>query len=193
MTETPASLPVMSAHARLLRERYLADPHRPGYHFVVPEGVHAPVDPNGALFYGGRYHRCYIYQHDGRHYWGHISSVDLVHWRHHPPALSPGDGDDGIYYDRAAGTLAIDTNQASLDNGPHAVEAAPFALASGEALQLRIFVDKSIVEVFANDRQAVVRRIYPTQPESLGVALFTDGAPVTVRLDAWEMMPSNPY
>jgi len=90
-------LQVMIDHARLLREKYLQDPHRPGYHFVVPEGVHAPVDPNGALFWNGRYHFCYIYQHEGKHYWGHVSSLDLLHWRHHPPALAPGEGDDGIF------------------------------------------------------------------------------------------------
>ena len=87
----------MTHQARILREKYLKDPHRPGYHFVVPEGTHGPVDPNGALFWNGRYHLCYIYQHEGKHYWGHVSSVDLVHWRQHPPALGPGDGDDGIF------------------------------------------------------------------------------------------------
>jgi beta-fructofuranosidase len=96
MTET-TDLSRMIDGARLLREHYLRDPHRPGYHFVVPEGTHSPVDPNGAIFYGGRYHLCYIYQHEGAHYWGHISSLDLVHWRHHPPALAPGEGDDGIF------------------------------------------------------------------------------------------------
>lgn len=94
----PETLSAMIEHARLLRVHYLSDPHRPGYHFVAPEGVHAPVDPNGALFWNGRYHLCYIYQHKHEHYWGHVSSHDLVHWRHHPPALSPGSGgDDGIF------------------------------------------------------------------------------------------------
>ena len=34
-------------------------------------------------------------------------------------------------------------------------------LRTGEALQLRVFVDKSVIEVFANDRQAITRRVYP--------------------------------
>ena len=29
--------------------------------------------------------------------WGHISSQDLVHWRHHPDAIGPGDGDEGCF------------------------------------------------------------------------------------------------
>ncbi len=96
----------MTHQARTLREKYLRDPHRPGYHWVVPEGVHSPVDPNGALFWNGRYHLCYIYQNEGRHLWGHVSSVDLVHWRQHAPALVPGEGDEGIF----SGGAFIDLN-----------------------------------------------------------------------------------
>ncbi|MCL2701164.1 MAG: glycoside hydrolase family 32 protein [Phycisphaerae bacterium] len=92
--------------ARLLREHYLRDPHRPGYHFVVPEGVHGPVDPNGTLFWKGRYHLFYIYQHEGKHCWGHVSSIDLVHWRHHVPGLLPGGADDGIF----SGGVFVDHN-----------------------------------------------------------------------------------
>ncbi len=83
--------------ARALRHHMLADPYRPGYHFVPPEDRCMPGDPNGALFYHGRYHLMYLF-HDGKVWgWGHISSKDLVHWRHHPTALGPGEGDDGIF------------------------------------------------------------------------------------------------
>ena len=51
-----------------------------------------------------------------------------------------------------------------------------------------------MIEVFANDRQAVARRIYPTRPDSLNVILFAKEGSATVRsLQAWEMMPANPY
>lgn len=86
------------AHARELRERLLGDPHRPGYHLVVPEDIGRPGDPNGAFFAAGRYHLMYLYHR--RHVgfcWGHVSSHDLVHWRHHPDAIGPGDGDDGCF------------------------------------------------------------------------------------------------
>ncbi|MGB9594818.1 MAG: glycoside hydrolase family 32 protein [Candidatus Poribacteria bacterium] len=79
--------------SRELRLKFLADPYRPGYHFVVPEGLALPFDPNGCIYWQGKYHLCYIYQDPkyphGGHCWGHVSSVDLVHWRHHPPALTP--------------------------------------------------------------------------------------------------------
>ena len=76
--------------ARTLRENLLSDPHRPGYHFVIPEGTGMPFDPNGAIFWKGRYHLFYIFQDDRGHNWGHVSSIDLCHWRHHPTKLLTG-------------------------------------------------------------------------------------------------------
>jgi sucrose-6-phosphate hydrolase SacC (GH32 family) len=78
---------------REFRDVLLSDPHRPTYHFVNPEGRGMPFDPNGAIFWNGKYHLCYIYQRDNRiaevptanakrniDCWGHASSVDLLHY-----------------------------------------------------------------------------------------------------------------
>lgn len=47
---------------------------------------------------------------------------------------------------------------------------------------------------FANDRQGVMRRIYPTGADSEGVVLFARGGEVKVQvLEAWDIMPSNWY
>ena len=83
----------LAAASRAHRARMLADPQRPRYHFVAPEGSCMPFDPNGAIFWQGKYHLCYIFQDERGHCWGHASSTDLVHWRFHPPALYPGPGD----------------------------------------------------------------------------------------------------
>jgi beta-fructofuranosidase len=83
---------------RELRERLLADPYRPAYHFCIPEGNGMPGDPNGAFYYKGRYHLMYLYNRESSGFsWGHISSNDLVHWRNHPDAIAPGDGDEGCF------------------------------------------------------------------------------------------------
>ncbi len=93
--------------ARLLRERMLADPYRPGYHFCVPEDQGMPGDPNGAFFANGAYHLMYLYNRTGSGFcWGHISSVDLIHWRHHPDAIGPGNGDEGCF----SGGAFVDTD-----------------------------------------------------------------------------------
>ncbi|MCA9107372.1 MAG: GH32 C-terminal domain-containing protein, partial [Planctomycetales bacterium] len=91
---------------RSLEQRWLNDPHRPKYHLMHFEaGDIMPGDPNGAIHWQGRYHLFYIFQrHQAEsprtvHCWGHASSVDLVHWVHHPTALDvgPGDPDRGIF------------------------------------------------------------------------------------------------
>ncbi len=84
--------------SRLLRERLLADRYRPGYHFCVPEDMGRPGDPNGCFYANGRYHLMYLYNRNGVGFcWGHVSSKDLVHWRHHPDAIGPGGGDEGCF------------------------------------------------------------------------------------------------
>jgi beta-fructofuranosidase len=62
----------------------------------------------------------------------------------------------------------------------------PFELADGEDLTMRIFVDKSMVEVFANDRQAAVVWHEPT-PERLRIGVFSRGGDITGRVKAWKM------
>jgi beta-fructofuranosidase len=99
-----------------------------------------------------------------------------------------------VYYDAADKKLKIDTRKSSLGAGPKSIEAGPLELKQGEPLMLRVYVDKSVVEAFAGDRQAVMRRIYPTRKDNLGVALFSHGGPARVPVvEAWDIMPSNPY
>jgi len=83
---------------RDFRERLLADPYRPAYHFAFPEVNGMPGDPNGAFYQNGAYHLMYLYEREGRGFsWGHVSSRDLLHWRNHPDAIGPGNGDEGCF------------------------------------------------------------------------------------------------
>lgn len=67
-------------------------------------------------------------------------------------------------------------------------ETAPFRLAQGETVKLRIFIDKSIVEVFANGKQVVAARVYPDRNDSVGVSVRAHGDAAEIKsLDAWQM------
>jgi beta-fructofuranosidase len=101
-------LPVATQRNRTFREQLLRDPHRPGYHFVIPEGIGEPFDVNGAIFWKGRYHLFYLFETREGHCWGHISSTDLCHWRHHPTALA-GDP-DGPDHSMFSGCAFLDKN-----------------------------------------------------------------------------------
>jgi sucrose-6-phosphate hydrolase SacC (GH32 family) len=70
----------------------------------------------------------------------------------------------------------------------------PFELADGEELDLRIFIDQCIIEVFANDRQVLVHNVYPTLRTSTGVSLFSKGGDAKFsRIEAWDMHWSNAF
>jgi len=126
-----------------------------------------------------------------------------------------GEEQTAITFDRATGKLSIDTSRSTLSDkvaqpwpDPYfsyflerpegrtdvRVQQAPLTLLTGEPLRLQIFLDRSILEVFANGRQCMTQRIYPTRSDSLGVSLFSSSAhSVVMRLDAWDMAATNPW
>ena len=87
-------------------------------------------------------------------------------------------------------SLQIDGAEASLNPDVFArtPETGPIRMGQGEPLQLRVFVDRSIVEVFANDRQCLTLRVYPQREDSAGVSVFTRGSSARLAsFDVWQM------
>lgn len=67
-------------------------------------------------------------------------------------------------------------------------EVAPFQLNPGEKVNLRIFIDKSILEVFVNGKQCVAMRVYPGKDDSTGVSVRSRGKDALLTsLDAYQM------
>lgn len=93
-----------------------------------------------------------------------------------------------VVYDPAVHILTMDRAQASLSpDVQRDAHSTPLALAPGEALRLRIYLDRSVVEVFANGHACLAERIYPTRADSLDVQLFAEGEAVFEVVDVWEM------
>lgn len=92
---------------------------RPRFHFTPKNNW--MNDPNGLVFYKGKYHL--FFQHNpsgilwGNMSWGHAQSTDLLHWEHLPVAI-PCTDDSGMF----SGSAVIDyTNTSgfgSIDNPP---------------------------------------------------------------------------
>ena len=83
--------------------------------------------------------------------------------------------------------------KSGLSFGRKIIEEAPLEIKNGEPLVLRVFIDRSVVEVFANDKQAIARMVYPTLGGH-GISLFSEGGNIIVKsVRAWELSPSNPY
>ena len=86
--------------------------------------------------------------------------------------------------------ISIESAYASLhpDVRPRAPETAPVFIGNDETLKLRVFIDKSVVEVFVNGKQVVAVRVYPSRKDSLGVSLRSQGQDSELKsLEAWQM------
>ena len=84
----------------------------------------------------------------------------------------------------------LDVSQSSLNPAVagRTPEIAQLDLKDGEPLRLLIFIDRSIVEVFANGQLCLTLRAYPTLKNSTGVSVFTRGGDAKlVSLDAYQM------
>ena len=72
---------------------------RPHFHITGGEGW--INDPNGLVYYRGKYHAFYQYYPEATHWgpmhWGHAVSGDLTHWETLAPALYPDENDDGCF------------------------------------------------------------------------------------------------
>ncbi|KAJ5565335.1 hypothetical protein N7513_001577 [Penicillium frequentans] len=94
------------------------------------------------------------------------------------------DGEEytNIYFDPSSNNIVVGRANSSLidefTKTPHIGFFEPYQLQqkSGnttmEPIQLNVFVDGSLVEVYANDRFALTSRIYPSREDSTGAKLF---------------------
>ena len=61
----------------------------------------------------------------------------------------------------------------------------------GEDVELRIFIDKYLVEVFANDRQAMIAAYLDFRGKT-GLDAYTFGAPTTIKtVEVWKLRATN--
>ena len=104
-----------------------------------------------------------------------------------------GEEETSIYYDAASNQLKVDTTRSGEGETTGVLEEAPFELMDNETLNLRVFVDKSVVEVLANGRQAIARRIYPHREDSRGERIFSKDGNARLRLKGWQMAAANAF
>ena len=96
-----------------------------------------------------------------------------------------------IYYDAVNKRLGVDRQRSTLvqDDGNIAdVQEGAFQLSPGESLHLRIFVDCSVIEVYANDYACITSRVYPSRSDSTGVQVFARGQARISSIDIWRLL-----
>jgi sucrose-6-phosphate hydrolase SacC (GH32 family) len=72
-------------------------------------------------------------------------------------------------------------------------QTVPYTLGN-RALDLDIFVDRSVIEIFVNSEICMVQRVYPTRDDSKVFRLFTRDREIRAEnIVKWEMDATNPW
>jgi beta-fructofuranosidase len=128
----------------------------------------------------------------------HGSQLELlVRW--HPDAAGQldvtlaqfpdGEEQTSVVYDPASSELFIDRRHSNTrGNVDLDTQYARLELEKGEALELRIFFDHSVIEVFANQRACLTTRIYPTLNGDLEPSFRSRHNPSNLQsVDIWQL------
>lgn len=88
-----------------------------------------------------------------------------------------------------ANIITLDTENSSLTNERLSIPLSlPFNTSPDENIKLRIFIDKSIVEVFVNGRQVLCTAVRPSLKDSKGFSIKSlGGDSELISIDAWQM------
>ncbi len=123
-------------------------------------------DPNGPIFWKGKYHMFYQYNPNGAFWgtmhWGHAISSDMVHWRHLPVALAPTPGGpdaDGCFSGTAlindsevtvlyTGVVAAPEDRATIRDGAHSLQESQ-CLATSKDTELKTWVKHRVPAIAA--------------------------------------------
>ena len=137
-----------------LEARLALDPRRPQFHLLPKRNW--MNDPNGPVYWKGRYHMFFQYNPDGAvwgdMHWGHAVSADMVHWRHLPVALAPTPGgpdaqgcfsgtaviDGGEVAVLYTGVVSAAESEATLRDGVHSLRETQ-CLATSDDPELKVW------------------------------------------------------
>ncbi|PYZ97417.1 hypothetical protein CR205_02115 [Alteribacter lacisalsi] len=98
-----------------------------------------------------------------------------------------GEEETLLYHRFEDDTFGIDRNRSSLDPDTRkGVHEGELSLEDG-VLNLHVFLDRSMIEAYADGKRSITSRVYPTL-DAMGVDVWTEGGDVNIRkFDIWEL------
>lgn len=99
-----------------------------------------------------------------------------------------GEEETLLYYDWNQAMLMVDRSKTTLHPGEkcRGIQGGKLELL-GENLKLHIYLDRSMVEAYANGLKSLTTRVYPSRMDALGLEIWGDGEPFVKSLDIWDM------
>ncbi|WP_210487754.1 GH32 C-terminal domain-containing protein [Rufibacter aurantiacus] len=100
-----------------------------------------------------------------------------------------GEEETLIYYDKATASLMTDRSKTSKTR-IQGLEGGKLDIGR-ENLKLRIFLDHSMVETYANSYHSLTTRMYPSLADTLGIKIWSDQEVLIEKMQVWELKPMN--
>ncbi len=99
-----------------------------------------------------------------------------------------GEEETRLVYDAQRRYFAVDGTRSSLDPGFYGrtVQGGDVDL-RGESLDLRVFLDRSVVQAYVNERYCLTARTYPSRYDALGVTVHGNGETPLEALRVWRL------
>ncbi|KMJ59099.1 hypothetical protein AB685_08525 [Bacillus sp. LL01] len=97
-----------------------------------------------------------------------------------------------FYYNRSEDGFYVNRNKTSVDKRERTTGIQGGVVQLGEnPLDLRLLLDKSLVEVYINELKSLTTRVYPAQEDANGILLFGDAELLVERVEIWSMKKIN--
>jgi sucrose-6-phosphate hydrolase SacC (GH32 family) len=99
-----------------------------------------------------------------------------------------GEEEYRVYYDMTSQEWVVDASNSSEDTRVRTdIRRGAYAITPGSTINLRLFVDGSVLEVFVDDKAHFTGRFFPTRSDATGVDLFTTGGTATAEVNLYEI------
>jgi sucrose-6-phosphate hydrolase SacC (GH32 family) len=93
-----------------------------------------------------------------------------------------------LYFDETSKQFGVDATKMSLDPDIAKTSSAGTLSLEDENLKLHIFLDRSMIEAYANGKKSITTRAYPTRADALGIELWSqNGTAKIVSMKVQEM------
>jgi len=99
-----------------------------------------------------------------------------------------GEEETLLYYDWNESMLLVDRTRTTRHPGETCggVQGGKLEL-SGENLKLHLYLDRSMVEAYANGLKSLTTRVYPSRKDAMGLEIWGDGQPQVKWMEIWDM------
>ncbi|WP_235549619.1 GH32 C-terminal domain-containing protein [Paenibacillus sp. Soil766] len=102
-----------------------------------------------------------------------------------------GEEETVLYYDQDREQLGVNRNKTTLDVRERTTGIQEGLLElQGEPLDLQVYVDRSLIEVYANGQKCLTTRAYPSRLDALGLQLQGERDIPILSMQMWEIKPA---